>query len=271
MKFRRHRGEGLSVSQWFAWVPQLRDRLIAQTGRHSRLVFGGGSIIASFLIGYVIAVFILFPAPIFARTETVPRVLGLGLGDASQLLTAAGIVVNDTDYVSHPTVPRGSVVWQDPPPGIAVPPGTGMTLSLSRGPQPIPIPDVTGYEQDLARRLIETAGLTVASIDTTIAPQDRGVVVSTRPPAGQSRMPGDGVTLFVSVGAPSITVPDLKGLTLDEARALLEQLGLVLGSTSTRSSTQSEPGLIIDQNPAAGTLSAEGAAVRVTLVRGERP
>jgi len=271
MRFRRHQGERISAGRLSAWVPQLRDRLVAKTGKHSRLVFGGGAIIGSFFLGYLIAVFILFPAPIFARTQAVPRVLGLGLGDASRLLTEAGIVVNDTDYVSHPTIPRGSVVWQDPPPGLAVPSGTGMTLSLSRGPQPIPIPDVAGYEQDLARRLIEAAGLTVASIDTTVAPEERGVVVSTRPRAGESRLPGDGVTLFVSVGAPSISVPNLVGLTLDEARELLEQVGLVLGSTSTRSSTQSEPGLIIDQNPAAGTLSAEGAAVRVILVRGERP
>ncbi len=270
MKFRRHQGTGLPLGRWFAWVPRIKDRLLDKTGRHSRLVFGGGAIIGAFLLGYLVAVFILFPAPIFARSEAVPRVLGLGLGDASRLLTEAGIVVNDTDYVNHPTVPRGYVVWQEPPPGLAVPPGTGITLSLSRGPQPIPIPDVTGYEQDLARRLIEAVGLTVARIDTTVAPQERGVVVSTRPRAGESRLPGDGVTLFVSVGAPSISVPDLKGLTVEEARVLLEQVGLVLGSTSTRTSNQSEPGLIIDQNPAAGTLSAQGAAVRVTLVRGER-
>ncbi len=269
MKFRRHRGEGLPVRHWFAWVPQLRDRMVTRAGRHSKLVFGSGAIVGSFVVGYLIAVFFLFPAPIFARTEAVPRVLGLELEEAAQLLAEVGIIASDTDVVSHPSIPRGSIVWQDPPPGVAVPLGTGVALSLSRGPQPIPIPDVSGYEQELARRLIEASGLTVARIDTTIAPRERGVVVNTRPPAGVSRLPGDGVTLFVSVGAPSISVPDLKGLTVDEARELLEQLGLVLGSTSTRSSTQSEPGLIIDQNPAAGTLSAAGAAVRVTLVRGE--
>ncbi|UCD25817.1 MAG: PASTA domain-containing protein, partial [Gemmatimonadota bacterium] len=55
---------------------------------------------------------------------------------------------------------------------------------------------------------------------------------------------------------------------LDEAREVLEQEGLVLGSTQSRTSSASEPGLIIEQNPAAGTLSAPGAAVAVIIVRG---
>ena len=72
----------------------------------------------------------------------------------------------------------------------------------------------------------------------------------------------------MSVGAATISVPNLSGLSLDEARELLEQSGLALGTTQARTSTASEPGLIIDQNPAAGTLSAPGAAVAVIIVRG---
>ena len=72
----------------------------------------------------------------------------------------------------------------------------------------------------------------------------------------------------MSVGAPTLSVPDLNGLTLDEAREILEVAGLALGSTQARTSNAAEPGLIIEQNPAAGTLAAPGAAVRVIIVRG---
>lgn len=268
MKFRRHQGPGVAWGKWFSWLGAVRLWLRDMDVRRRRLLFAAATLLAAFLAGYALAAFILFPSPIFARSEAVPRVLGLTLDDAVQSLTDAGLVASDTVLVSHPTGPRGTIVWQDPAPSVAVPQGTGVSLSVSRGPQPIPVPDVRGYEQELAERLIQAAGLTVAGIDTSTAPEERGVVVNTRPPAGRSRSPGEGVTLFVSVGAPTISVPDLGGLTLEEARALLELSGLALGSTQARTSSAAEPGLIIEQNPAAGTLAAPGAAIRVTIARG---
>ncbi|UCG86030.1 MAG: PASTA domain-containing protein [Gemmatimonadota bacterium] len=268
MKFRRHQGSTIEWGSWVGWLGTLRQRLRDMGAGTRRLLISGVTLVTAFLAGYALAALVLFPAPIFARSEAVPRVLGLTLDNATRSLVEAGLVASDTVLVSHPTGARGTIVWQDPPPGVAVPQGTGVTLSVSRGPQPIPVPDVIGYQQELAERLIVAAGLAVAGIDTATAPQERGVVVNTRPPAGRSRAPGEGVTLFVSVGAPTISVPDLAGLTLDEARELLELSGLALGSTQARTSSAAEPGLIIEQNPAAGTLAAPGAAVRVTIVRG---
>jgi hypothetical protein len=268
VKFRRHQGSGFELGSSSNWLRGVRHWFGNLGAGTRRLLFGAATLLGAFLAGYALAVLVLFPSPIFARSEDVPRVLGATLDEATRSLVEAGLVASDTVLVSHPTGPRGTVVWQDPPPGVAVPQGTGVILSISRGPQPIPVPDVVGYQQELAERLIAAAGLTVAGIDTATAPQERGVVVNTRPPAGRSRSPGAGVTLFVSVGAPTISVPDLAGLSLDEARELLEQSGLALGSTQARTSSAAEPGLIIEQDPAAGTLAAPGAAVRVTIVRG---
>jgi serine/threonine-protein kinase len=269
MKFRRHTPAG---SGWFGRVqwPARVTALIGSLSRAQRQILAGGmTLLFTFGLGFAIAAIALFPAPIFARPKEVPRVLGLELAAATEALIDASLTPSDTDYVNHPEAPRGTVVWQDPPPEVAVLEGAGVALQVSRGPQPIPVPDVTGYEQGLAARLIVAAGLRVSRIDTTQAPQERGVVVNTRPTVGQSAMPGDGVRLFVSVGAPTISVPDLIGLTVDEARDLLEQSGLVMGSTRTRRTTARPPGVIFEQQPLPGTLSAPGSAVNVTLVRGD--
>lgn len=242
-----------------------------QMDRRRWLIVAVSAIAAMFLFGYAFAAILFFPAPLFQRNQAVPRVIGLRLADARETIEEALLVASDTEVVSHPEAPYGQVVWQDPPPNVAAPRGSGVALWVSRGPRPVPVPDVAGYEQALAVGLIEATGLRVARIDTSVAPQERGVVVNTRPPAGQSLVPGEGVILFVSVGAPTITVPELTGFTLEEAREVLEELGLVLGSTRTRATTGGAPGLIIGQEPAAGTLSAPGAAVNVILVRGERP
>jgi serine/threonine-protein kinase len=117
-------------------------------------------------------------------------------------------------------------------------------------------------------QLIEAAGLTVARVDTIVAPAERGVVVNSNPTAGRSLNPGSGVGLFVSVGTPTIRIPDVTGLTVEEAQVLLEEAGLVLETPRMRTTNMHEPNLIFEQTPAGGTLSAPGAAVNVIVARG---
>ncbi len=235
--------------------------------RRSRFV-AGAAVIAAFLVGYVIAITLLFPAPIFPRSQEVPRLIGMPLSEAREALDELGLTVADTEYVNHPEAPRMNVVWQDPPASVAVPEGARVTLSVSSGPRPVQVPDITGYERDVAILLIETAGLTVARVDTGLAPAERGVVVSSDPTAGRSLNPGSGVAIFVSVGESTIRIPDLTGLTVEEAQELLEEAGLVLGTPRMRTTSSHDPDLIFEQSPAGGTLSAPGAAVNVTVARG---
>jgi len=244
-----------------AWVGPVGGK------RRSRIV-AAAALIGAFLVGYVFAATLLFPAPIFPHSQRVPRVLGKPLSEGIEALETVGLAVADTEVVSHPQAPQGTIVWQDPPTGVAVPEGARVALAVSRGPRPIQVPDVTGYAREIAIQLIEAAGLTVARVDTGLAPAERGVVVSTSPTAGRSLDPGSSVDLFVSVGAASIRIPNVIGLTVDEARALLEAAGLVLGTPRMRTTRAHEPDLIFEQTPAGGTLSAPGAAVNVIVARG---
>ena len=226
-----------------------------------------GTFVGALLVGYGIAAFVFFPAAIFASSKSVPALLGLTADQAQQALTTAGLKVERIDAVRHPTAPRGTVVWQDPPAGVVVPQGSSVQFSVSQGPQPIPVPDVVGYDGTVGQSLIQAAGLKVGSVDSAQTPEPKGVIVSTRPPTGRALDPGGRVTLVVSAGAPTITVPDLTGLTLDSARIVLEQANLALG-TYFRRTSNAPPGTVIEQHPAAGTLSSPGVAVDVVLARG---
>lgn len=277
MKFRRHaRGRSRSrrskASSGGLAIGMLRQNLSDWVGpvggkRRSRIVTAA-ALVTAFLFGYVVAATLLFPAPIFPRSQDVPRLLGMPLSEAGEELQSLGLSVADTEYVSHPETPAGRVVWQDPPASVAVPEGARLTLAVSRGPRPVQVPDVTGYDREVAMQLIEAAGLTVARVDTGVAPAERGVVVSSSPTAGRSLNPGSGVGLFVSVGNATIRIPDVTGLSVEEATVLLEEAGLVLGRTRTRTTSVHEPDLIFEQSPAGGTLSAPGAAVNVIVARG---
>lgn len=223
--------------------------------------------LGAFLAGYLVAALVLFPAPFFSATKPTPRLLGLEQPDAEATLSQAGFDVGDVERITHPSAARGQVVWQDPPPGVGVPEGTAVTLWVSIGPQRVPVPDLAGYDEDLARRLIEAAGLRVDRVESTQAPLPRGVVVATRPSAGATITPGGAVTLVVSVGAPTITVPDLTGLTREEAGAALARTELQLGRANQRTSLTATAGTVIAQDPAPGTLTAPGTVVNVVLAR----
>jgi serine/threonine-protein kinase len=257
MRFRRHVPAGIN---WRAgWTALTRGR----PGRG--LLTHAGTFLGAAAVGYAIAALVFFPAPIFAASKSVPRLIGMKLDAAQAAIAGAGLTADRPEDVRHPTAPPGTVVWQDPPPDVVLPQGSSVHLEVSQGPQRIPVPDVVGYDEAIASNLVEAAGLT-ASVDSAQTAAPKGVVVNTRPPAGRALVPGTRVTLVVSVGAPTIPIPDITGLTLEEARAALEQAGLTLGTYFRRTSDR-KPGTVIEQRPLPGTLGAPGVAVDVIVAR----
>lgn len=277
MKFRRHVPP---PRDWWRWLRAVgaRARRLVESARVKRLTHllgtaksrsvatWGGVLAGAFVVGYLIAAIFLFPAPLFTATISVPRLLGMSQAEATEVLENARLSVGQVESTTHPTAASGDVIWQDPPPGVRLEEGTAVRLTVSRGPQRVPVPDLAGYDVDLATRLAQAAGLGVRRVESQ-APVPAGVLVNTRPPAGGTLSPGDTVTMLVSVGAPTITVPDLTGFTPEEAEAILQQVGLTLGTSVRMRSTAVPPGTVVQQDPAPGTLAAPGRAVDVTLAR----
>jgi serine/threonine-protein kinase len=217
--------------------------------------------------GYVVAALLVFPAPLIAHRRTVPRVLGLSLADARRDVAAAGLGIIDNGSEPHPSAPAGTVIWQDPPPGVAAPANLRVALVVSAGPPRVPVPDVAGLEAGLARKLIAAAGLTTSQVESVQAAVPTGLAMLTRPAAGASLPPGARVGLVVSRGAPTITVPDVLGLQAADARSRLEQAGLALGGVTRRRTADATPGTIVAQHPAAGTLAAPGTIIDIIVAR----
>ncbi|HWA15466.1 MAG TPA: PASTA domain-containing protein, partial [Gemmatimonadales bacterium] len=95
-----------------------RDRLpYFQTMSGRRLIRQAGLVAGALVVGYLIAFFWLFPAPLFTRDHSVPRVLELGVTEARTKLEQAGFRFRIEDQVVDPTAAKNAVIWQDPPPG----------------------------------------------------------------------------------------------------------------------------------------------------------
>jgi eukaryotic-like serine/threonine-protein kinase len=227
------------------------------------LGLGTGAVLA----GYLTAFLILFPAPILPGHQAVPRVLGLTVSEAQTELEKAHLQGTDGGAEPHPTASQGVIIWQDPPPGVIAPEGTKVTLVSSAGPPKIPVPDVAGLDAALAQSLVTATGLVVSQVESVQAAAPMGLAMLTRPPAGTVLAPGAGVTVVVSRGAPTISIPDLLGMASADARTRLEQEGLQLGTVTRRRTAEASPGTVVGQRPAAGTLASPGTVVDIVVAR----
>jgi beta-lactam-binding protein with PASTA domain len=82
---------------------------------------------------------------------------------------------------------------------MVVAPNTVVQLVLSAGPAPVTVPDVVGLALPYAEKVVAAAGITVGQVDTVRGSgPESGVVLATRPAAGNGRPRGTPVDLVVS-------------------------------------------------------------------------
>ena len=131
------------------------------------------------------------------------------------------------------------------------------------------VPDVVGWEEDDAVAALEEAGF-VVEVETEPSPEvERGLVTGTDPAAGSMLRPGTTVTLAVSSGPEITDVPNLTGMTAQEAQEALDDAGLLLNSQVNEERSDSvEAGRVLSQNPAAGSQISKGTPVSITVSAG---
>ena len=124
------------------------------------------------------------------------------------------------------TVPTGVIISQSQDPGTPLPPGTAIDVTVSQGPEPIPIPDQTGQPVADAQAALEAAKFAVSVTEDHSATVPAGDVISQNPNSGTGHH-GDTITLVKSLGPVMVTVPNVIGKSQEEAKASLTQAGLV--------------------------------------------
>lgn len=135
--------------------------------------------------------------------------------------------------------------------------------------QMVTIPaELIGADQAQARQMLTEAGLKI-QLGKKVASDEveAGRVVSTDPKAGTAVPKGTTVTVNLSSGPESVSVPDLKGLSQAQARAALEKEGLKLGEVETQDGPQ-EKDRVISSSPEAGSSVKKGDTVKIVVSSG---
>lgn len=212
----------------------------------------------------------------FSNPEViVPNVIRKPLSVAEQILTEAGLKPALGTRRSHPEIPEGYVIAQSVEPNTKVKRGRVVYLDVSLGPNLVTVPDVAGLEKSEAERRLAELGFRVEenTIADPVAPAGR--VIRTEPPAQSSQPKGSRVTLIISAGPPPqlIAMPDLRGMTLEDARQALAANKLVLGTVTyeEQPNYQYLPGQVCRQSIAPNSPINQGSTVNLTLSRGPGP
>jgi len=199
------------------------------------------------------------PAPV-----AVPNVVGQPVNQATAALQAAGFVVNSTQQAST-TVAQGIVISTNPPAGHSAGQGSAVQLVVSSGKPQVSIPSLVGQDPATAGQELGSLGLKVTTQNESSTTIQQGFVTRTSPPAGSAVAVGSTVTVFVSTGAPTVAVPDLRHDTQAQAQATLNTAGLQANFTTQPVSNANQDGLVLSQSPAAGSQVPNGSTVNVVI------
>jgi serine/threonine-protein kinase len=129
----------------------------------------------------------------------------------------------------------------------------------------VSVPDVTGQPQEAAQRQLNTAGLK-AGVVYVPSDQPQGTVVSQSPAAGTTAKRGTRIQLNVSLGPNAgalKAVPDVVGLTPQAASMRLTAAGFKVQRLTQTVSSQSQNGMVVDEQPAGGRKVPAGTTVTI--------
>ncbi|WP_406292515.1 Stk1 family PASTA domain-containing Ser/Thr kinase [Streptomyces sp. NBC_00624] len=200
----------------------------------------------------------------------VPSLLGQTEEAARRRLSDSGLELKGVGRAYSDNVDRGKVISSDPKSGARIRGNGSVKIVVSRGPEIVKVPDVRGTGSAEARRVLKKAGLVPGMVTKEFSEDiGRGQVIRTDPGAGAERHPDSAVALVVSKGSP-VDVPDLTGLSVQEATDALDEEGLKAEVLPGRVNSPEAAGDIARQSPGGGTRAAEGDTVTLTVSKGPR-
>ena len=215
-----------------------------------------------------------------------PNVIGLPQNIAINTIQDGGLAVGGVTYEANATVPAGNVISQSVPPGVLIFPNASppplyspsISIVVSTGPNSpadIPVPDVVNQTQSAAIATIQTAGFTIGAVTQQFsATIPAGTVISQSPLAGVLAAPGAAVDLVVSSGTSqptTVPVPDVVGQPQNTAIAIIQGIGLTIGTITQQTSATVLAGRVISQSPVANIGVALGSPVDIVVSSGTAP
>lgn len=225
-------------------------------------------------LGILVAVVLLFVLSLnfithHGEAKTVPNLMGKRLEEVQSLLEKQGFDMVIQDSIFYDSLPPSVIIKQVPEPDAVVKVNRTVYVTINRAIAPdVDMPNLVGYTLRNAQMVLENMGLHIG--DTTYKPDFAKNSVLEQQYNGQTIAPGTklkvgskiSLVLGSGIGNESLNVPNLYGMTLSEAKAQIQAMGLILGvALPDAGITDQEAAYVYKQSPS--PRDAEGRPYRI--------
>lgn len=196
-----------------------------------------------------------------------PNVVGLSKEEAKQEIENAKLKFEIDKEEYDKDVPEGYVISQDPIHKEVhnnVKEGSTVKVVISKGQEKTKVPKVVGKKQEEAIKALEDAKLKAEVVEEENKKVEAGYVISQDIEEDSEAFAGDTVKIHVSTGVKKVTVTDITGKSRDEAKKILEDLGLTVTVVTAEDSSK-DNGVVLKQSIDAGKTVDEGTAITITV------
>jgi len=202
-----------------------------------------------------------------AAQLVVPKIIGLDKGEAKTLVESKHLIFTEIGE-ENSDKPKGTVLDCFPAEGTEIKPNKEVRVRVSKGAESFSVPYLKGLDKISAKAIIEQNGLVLSNVTEEFSDSiASGIVISQDPSAESLVQKGDKVNLVISKGAEVklTVVPDLFGLSRNEAQRVLQNSNLKLGDTKEIiTNDKSQDGKIFNQTIAANTRVEQGNSVGIS-------
>ncbi len=242
------------------------------------------ALLAVAALGMTLALFLITKGFGLFAGVTLPDVKGYAEQDARTLLQDSGIPFSIREQSTENVQDDGKVLATIPTAGESLLPGRRATLVIGKvATETQAVPSLVGLTESEALNAIASTkfflkdDIARAYSDTV----EQGRVISQGPSAGSTRQRGTKIDLVISMGPKpdggeasdeqgSLTIPDVKGMTKDEASELLRGMGLVVEYGEGVRDTTAPNGRVVVVTPETGQTVQEGSTVVIRMSVHER-
>lgn len=225
-------------------------------------------LVALFTSIIVCAVFIFVIAPAMKPSGDImiPDLVGSTTEQARVIAETRGLLLVVGGEEENDKIAPNLICRQAPLPGSVVRSKSTVTVFLSQGSSRATLPDLSGQGLAEATVRLSNMGLRVGAVKTEEHESiDKDKIIRTIPAAGSPVNKGDEITVVLSQGIEKAPVPNLIGKSLSTAKRLIEEKGFTVGNVSWEVSIDYNVGIVMRQNPGAGSQTKKGSAINLVV------
>ena len=200
----------------------------------------------------------------------VPDLKGLSYKEAKTLLSEMGLQISKGDEVDSDSVAEGLIASQYPSAKTKVDKGDIITVNISKGKKDAVIPKLVGTtftsESDVSATLSKY-GYKLGKVSYEESYETPGTIIKQSPDAGTTAEKKTTVDIVISKAKSKATVPNLNGMTYDQAESALQSLGFSVGRVTEEENNGFTAGTVFKQYPAANSEYQTGSTVDIWIAK----